>query len=85
MTEHEELIILRKVADIAAFCVIDLNSNLKDAHKEYMDGSLNKGSYQYVLGRHGALCEALHAAGYTERSELFDCPKKPTERVSSDV
>jgi hypothetical protein len=68
---------LTLVADVAAQCTIDLNSNLSSAHKEYMAGELAAGAYNYVLMRHGRIFEALHNAGYTDRHPLFETPIKP--------
>lgn len=68
---------LKKVADIAALCTIDIGSNLSSANKEYMEGSLPKGAFNYILERQGKLHEALHEAGYTETHPLFKYPMKP--------
>jgi len=68
---------LEKVANIAAFCVLDLDSNLKSAYEEYMDGKIPHGAYLHVLNRHASLLAALHEAGYTEKHPIFEFPVKP--------
>ena len=76
MSSTEEL--LKAVADIAAICFIDLDHNLAEAEKEYMDGKIAKGALKHVSNRHGNLHIALRNAGYTEKNEVFGFPCLPT-------
>lgn len=68
---------LSQVANMAAFCVIDLSCNLKEAYKEYMAGDIARGAYNHVLDRHGSLLATLADAGYTEKHKIYDFPVKP--------
>lgn len=79
MTDEErtELEALRKVADAAAFALIDLAPILSSANEEYMRGNIPRSAYECVLMRQALLLIALHNAGYTEKHELFNCPTKP--------
>ena len=74
---------LSLVADVAAQCCIDLNYNLKEAHKEYIDGKIPRGAYEYVLARHGNLYNALYNVGYTEKHKIFEFPIKPKENIDA--
>ena len=65
------------VAQIAAMCCTDLDSNLASAHKEYMAGEIPNGAFQHVLHRHTQMHAALHAAGYTEKHPIFGWPAMP--------
>lgn len=69
--------LLDRVAKIAAWCCIDLESNLNTAHKEYMAGEIPKGAFEHVRSRHLALHTALENAGYTGKHPIFDIPQKP--------
>ena len=73
MNELEQL---RKVADIAAFCCIDIKTNLQDAEKDWLEGKIPKGAFAYVMQRSDALHLALYNAGYTDNS-IFDTPQRP--------
>ncbi len=70
---------LRKVADVAAFCCIDIRTNLSDANKEYMDGTISRGAFDYVLMREEALHRTLHEAGFTSTNKFFDIPERPKD------
>jgi hypothetical protein len=68
---------LEQLAAVAAFCTIDLNSNLNSAHKEYMAGEIANGAFQHVLHRHTMMHAALVNAGFTGKHPLFDFPAIP--------
>ena len=69
---------LELVARCAALTLIDLAYNLKEARKEWMEGSIAKGAYEYVQSRHDNLYAALQAAGFTEKDSLFGFLRRPT-------
>jgi len=70
---------LRAVADAAALCTIDLDSNLGSAHAEYMSGKIALGAFHYVLERHNAMYVALEKAGYTGKHMYLGIPVRPDE------
>lgn len=74
-----ENIKLRVVADVAAYCCIDLEANLETAHQEYMAGQIPNGAFQHVLSRQAQMHGALYMAGYTETHKFFDFPVRPKE------
>lgn len=71
------------LAQIAAECTMDLDANLSDAHKEYMDGDIPNGAYQYVLSRHANLYAMLHKCGFTEKHPIFEFPCRPKNPVAT--
>lgn len=73
----EENLKLQDVANIAAFCSIDLTFNLAEAEKDWKSGKISKGAFNYVLIRHERLHIALYNAGYTEMDDVYDYPVKP--------
>lgn len=74
---REELEKFKFVASNAALCCIDLNYNSKEASKEWMDGKIAKGAYEYVMSRHAGLLQALFNVGYTEKHKIFEFPMIP--------
>ncbi len=84
MTVEEELTALKienkrlwEVADVAARCIMDLNSNVDRAKLDLAAEKISKIDYGLITIRHYYLDVALGNIGYTEINEKYGYLEKP--------